>query len=296
MGLFWHIYRTPVRVSTRSAVSAGQCVRGKISQKSDLSWIYYIHTRQSWLLRNLNSLRRGFLRGRRLARWGPQYTTTHCNTLQHTATHCNTLQYTATNCNTLQYTATHCHDEFHNTLQHTATHCNTLQHTAIHCNTLQHTVTLRSAMHCNTLQHTTTHCNTLQHTTTHYNTLQHTTTHYNTLQLTATHCNRLQHTTTHCHAEVCNALQYTAAHCNILQHTATHCNALHHTATHTHRQAPQSSPRRQSRAVIFLLEREDAFTCVKHSYAMRVGYCSTLFYAREIWLFHMTNSNYFPAK
>jgi len=44
----------------------------------------------------------------------PQYTATHCNTLQNTTTHCKTLQHT------------HCQ-----TLQHTATYCNALLHTHI---------------------------------------------------------------------------------------------------------------------------------------------------------------------
>ena len=129
---------------------------------------------------------------------------THCAMLQHAATSLqpswgivrlytrttNIPQYTATHCNTLQY---HCNtaEEFSDYMRarlpaslqgfnqkiqlkergqafnvwfrdtlgiSQSCPCNTLQHTATHCNTLQYTE--HTATHCNTLQHTATHCNT----------------------------------------------------------------------------------------------------------------------------------------
>jgi len=54
-------------------------------------WGVSAHTRRRWNERNWRHQL-------------PQYTATHCNTVQHTATHCNTLQHAATRCNTLQHT------------------------------------------------------------------------------------------------------------------------------------------------------------------------------------------------
>jgi len=160
----------------------------------------------------------------------PQYTATHCNTLQKKeicVQHHKTI-VCSHQCNPSP--------TLHHTLQHTATHCNTTQRTATHCNTLQHVrarvrntsgrvfantyVTLHTQ--CNKLKHTATH--TATHTVPHCNTLQHTATHCNTLQHTATHCNTGVHLCTTPQGECLQSLMSPSP------HVATHCNTLQHFA------------------------------------------------------------------